>query len=323
MMGLFKNVRLGIGFFILASTPPYLVYDFHRLRLIDGEGASSDRVLLAMTACAVGALLLWLFRQRGMDYARLKVLWDWPVALVMLILSAPILLITAVLIKLESAGPVIYSQERVGKNHRSKNGRRRTPSADAHDQSIDRRSGDRRKSDLGGRPFVIFKLRSMIVSAEDETGAAWSTGDRDPRVTAVGYYIRRTHIDELPQLFNILLGQMNLIGPRPERPVFVAELTNAIESYKTRLEVMPGITGLAQVMHRHDESLDDVRKKLSYDTEYIQNSRILLDLRIVFKTIALMTNNLFFDSLEKKETEQVEPKSVGGIVLETAHAQRK
>lgn len=320
-MSPFKNIRLGIGLLFLASTPPYLVYDFHRL--IDGEGTSSDRVFLAMTCCAVGALILWLFRQRGMDYARLKILWDWPAALVLLIISAPVLLITAVLIKLESAGPVIYKQERVGRNHRSRKERRRTPSADVHNESMNRRRGDRRRRDLGGRPFLIYKLRSMIVSAEEKTGAAWSTGDRDPRVTTVGYYIRRTHIDELPQLYNILLGQMSVIGPRPERPAFVAELSNVIESYNARLEVMPGITGLAQVRQRHDESLDDVRKKLSYDTEYIQNGRILLDMQIVVKTIALITNNLFFDSLGKEKTEQVEPKSIGGIVLETAHAERK
>jgi lipopolysaccharide/colanic/teichoic acid biosynthesis glycosyltransferase len=318
-MGLFKNIRLGIGFLLLASTPPYIVYDFHRL--IDGEGTSSDRVLLAMTCCAAGALILWLLRQRGMDYARLKILWDWPTALVMLIISAPVLLFTAVLIKLESAGPVIYNQERVGRNRR-RNGQRRKAAVDGFPAPGERRKGGRRQRDLGGRPFIIYKLRSMLTTAENESGAAWSSGDSDPRLTRVGYFIRRTHIDELPQFFNVLLGQMSIIGPRPERPVFVAELNNVIKNYRRRLDVAPGITGLAQIRQDPDESIEDVKKKLRRDRKYIQNCGLLFDVRIIIETIALIVH-LLVDSLIKKKTERVEPTRIEGLTLQTIHAKRK
>ena len=317
-MGLFKNIRLGIEFLILATTPPYLAYDFHRLA--DGEGTLLHRVLLAMICCAAGAWILWLFRQRGMDYARLKILWEWPAALMMLILSAPLLLITSLLIRLESPGPALYSQERVGKNGRKKD-RRQTPDNAVHYPPWARRKSDRRRHDLGGRPFIMYKLRSMEMNAEGRTGAAWSTGDYDPRVTKLGYYTRKTHIDELPQLYNVFLGQMSIIGPRPERPAFVAQLNKVIEHYQERLNVPPGITGLAQVRRESDESLDDVKKKLQHDREYIQNLCLWLDVRIILQTIALIFN-LFWEALKRRTTRKAEPKAAARLLPGSAPMER-
>ena len=162
----------------------------------------------------------------------------------------------------------------------------------------------------------------MITSAEKEIGAAWSTGDCDPRVTKVGYFIRKTHIDELPQLFNVLKGQMNIIGPRPERPAFVAELSAIIKGYRRRLDVAPGITGLAQVRQKSDESIGDVKKKLRYDKEYVQNSHILLDAQIIIETIILI-GNLFLDSLRRRRIKKVEPKGLEVLTLGTISTDRK
>jgi lipopolysaccharide/colanic/teichoic acid biosynthesis glycosyltransferase len=260
-------------------------------------------------------LFLLLLRVKGEDYAQLKFLWEWPVALLALLVSLPLLLFVAVIIKLESSGPAIYCQERLGRNHR-RNGRRRERAVDEPPLPGECRKGDRRKRDLGGRPFILYKMRSMLTTAESDNGAAWSSGDNDPRLTRVGYFIRRTHIDELPQFFNVLLGHMNIIGPRPERPVFVAELSNVIKNYRRRLDVAPGITGLAQIRQDPDESIEDVKKKLRHDSEYIQNCGLLFDVRIIIQTIALIMY-LLVDSLMKRKTERVEPTSIEGLILKT------
>jgi lipopolysaccharide/colanic/teichoic acid biosynthesis glycosyltransferase len=238
----------------------------------------------------------------------------------MLVLSAPLLAIAAILIRLESRGPVLYRQERVGKNYRRRQRRRNPGGTDAH-PPMNRRQGDRRRNDLGGRPFVIYKLRSMTVDAEVSTGAAWSTGDCDPRVTNVGHYIRKTHVDELPQLINVLFGDMSVIGPRPERPVFVEELSAAIDGYRDRLSVQPGITGLAQVRQAPDESLDDVRRKLEYDKEYVRNASILWDAKIVLGTIAL-TFCLLRSTLQGRTNEKAEPKTLEVLASEGVQSER-
>jgi lipopolysaccharide/colanic/teichoic acid biosynthesis glycosyltransferase len=193
-------------------------------------------------------------------------------ALVALILLLPVLLVLAVVVKLTSRGPVLYLQERVGLDRRAL-GR----AAQNH----------RRERDLGGRPFTIYKFRTMRVDAERESGAIWAQ-PHDPRVTPVGRILRQYRLDELPQLLNVLRGEMNIVGPRPERPTIFAELRTHIAEYPLRQRAKPGITGLAQINHHYDRSLDDVRTKVSYDLEYIRRQSVREDLRIMLKTIPVI-----------------------------------
>lgn len=314
-----KNIRLGVGFLIVVGAPPYLLYDFPKIA--QGRTSPFHVLMFIVTACLVAASAYWLLRLKGREYARLKPLWERPASFILLALSSPLFLITALLIKLESSGPVFYSQKRVGKNRRTKD-RRRASEDDRPLPSLNRRKGDRRQCDLGGKPFIIYKLRSMRTDAEQQTGAAWSTGDNDHRVTNVGYYIRKTHIDELPQLFNVLMGQMSIIGPRPERPAFIAHLADVIEGYRERLNASPGITGLAQVQQKHDESIEDVKKKLQYDREYIGNVCLLMDVRIILQTVALIFN-LFWKAFKRRTIEKVDPKTPETLLPEGAPRQSR
>ncbi len=172
------------------------------------------------------------------------------VALMLLILPAPLVVLTAALVKLTSRGPAFYSQLRLGKH---------------------------------GRPFLIFKLRTMYQNAERHSGACWSVKG-DPRVTPLGRFLRKTHLDELPQLWNVLRGDMSLVGPRPERPEFVPMLERALPGYRDRLLVKPGVTGLAQVRLEADTDLESVRRKLRYDLHYIRRVGPWLDLRLIVCT---------------------------------------
>jgi len=175
------------------------------------------------------------------------------VALFGAILSLPIAALTAVLIKLESAGPVFYRQERVGKN---------------------------------GRPFVLMKFRSMRQDAEKE-GPVWATKD-DDRTTRVGKVIRKIRVDEIPQFWHILRGEMNFVGPRPERPHFVAQLAQEIPYYEQRHLMAPGLTGWAQIKYPYGASIEDARQKLQYDLFYIKNQSLILDAIILFETIKII-----------------------------------
>ncbi len=130
----------------------------------------------------------------------------------------------------------------------------------------------------------MFKLRSMVADAEVRSGPVWCT-ERDPRITPLGRFLRATHLDELPQLINVLKGEMSLVGPRPERPVFVKKLSREIPNYMARLEVRPGITGLAQVCHGYDRTVEDVKRKLAYDLVYIRRMGWLVDMRILVATL--------------------------------------
>jgi lipopolysaccharide/colanic/teichoic acid biosynthesis glycosyltransferase len=194
------------------------------------------------------------------------------VAVVGLILGLPVLLLIALAIKLTSRGPVFYIQERVGLDRR-----------------LRRQFGDnhRRLDDLGGAPFRIYKFRTMRVDAEHGSGAVWAE-KRDPRVTSVGRFLRQYRLDELPQLINVLRGEMNIVGPRPERPAIVRDLRESIDEYRARHRALPGITGLAQVNHHYDSCLDDVRTKVVYDLEYIRRQSLWEDLKIMVKTIPVM-----------------------------------
>jgi lipopolysaccharide/colanic/teichoic acid biosynthesis glycosyltransferase len=162
------------------------------------------------------------------------------------------MLVLFVLVRLTSRGPAFYSQIRLG---------------------------------LGGRPYRIYKFRSMVLDSEAATGARWSTPG-DPRVTPLGRILRATHLDELPQLWNVLRGEMSLVGPRPERPEFVVQLERAIPYYRERLTVRPGVTGLAQVQLPPDVDLRSVRRKVAYDLYYTRHMSLWLDLRLIASTAA-------------------------------------
>lgn len=176
---------------------------------------------------------------------------DFLLALFLMILFAPLFGIVAIAIKLESKGPIFYSQERYGR---------------------------RRKI------FRVIKFRSMVQDAEEKSGPVWAV-KRDPRITPLGHFMRKTRIDELPQLMNIIKGEMSFIGPRPERPFFADEFKKKIPFYMNRLKILPGITGLAQVTVGYDETIEDVRNKVLADLEYIDSSHSLkMNFRILLKT---------------------------------------
>jgi len=184
-----------------------------------------------------------------------------------------LMILVAVLVRLGSPGPAIYEQPRVGLDRR---GGRRT-----YGTARERRRGDR-----GGRIFTIYKFRTMTV----QSGRAvqkWATKD-DARVTRLGKILRATRIDELPQLFNVLKGDMNIVGPRPEQPEIFAELREEVDAYHQRQKVLPGITGWAQVNLGYDSSTDDVRKKVEFDLEYINKRSAVEDLSIMARTVPVM-----------------------------------
>lgn len=197
----------------------------------------------------------WLIFSSGFRNSRLmwasKRAFDIAVAAVGLTLAMPILVLVAIAIKVSSPGPAFYHQRRVGKD---------------------------------GRTFMIHKFRSMRQEAEAETGAVWSTAG-DPRVTPVGKFLRRTRLDEVPQLWNILCGDMSFVGPRPERPEFVAELTKQIPFYGQRHVVRPGLTGWAQVRHSYGSTIEDALQKLQFDLFYIKHISIAFDLFIGLETL--------------------------------------
>jgi lipopolysaccharide/colanic/teichoic acid biosynthesis glycosyltransferase len=184
-------------------------------------------------------------------YLTCKTAAEFLVALGLVVATAPVILLGALLVKLTSRGPAVYRQTRLG---------------------------------LGGQPFTILKLRSMYQDCERHTGACWAR-KCDPRVTPVGRVLRFTHLDELPQLINVLRGEMSLIGPRPERPEIVPRLEREIPRYGERVVVRPGLTGLAQVSTPADMELECVRRKLAYDLYYIEALSPWLDLRIIVGTV--------------------------------------
>lgn len=194
------------------------------------------------------------------------------VAVIGLVVTLPLWLFIAVAIKLTSRGPVFYTQSRVGLDAR---------------QLQPARQDSRRRRDIGGRPFVIYKFRTMTLDAERHGEAVWATSD-DQRVTRVGGYLRACRLDELPQLLNVLKGDMNMVGPRPERPQLFAELREQIPDYQRRQQVRPGITGHAQVHLQYDTSIDDVKQKVSHDLDYIARRSVWEDVKIMIKTIPVM-----------------------------------
>jgi lipopolysaccharide/colanic/teichoic acid biosynthesis glycosyltransferase len=212
----------------------------------------------------------------------LKKMLDFFGAAVGLILSAPFFILLPIIIKLDSRGPVFYTQERIGINRRRRN--RRTFRSE---RPGDERIRERRISDLHGRPFKVIKFRTMIHNAESATGPVWAIKN-DSRITRVGRILRKTRLDEIPQLINVLIGDMSMVGPRPERPFFIRELLEKVPDYAVRLRVKPGITGLAQVTTGYDSSLESVMKKVKADITYIRRWSIWSDLKILMRTVVVV-----------------------------------
>jgi lipopolysaccharide/colanic/teichoic acid biosynthesis glycosyltransferase len=192
-----------------------------------------------------------------------------------LLILAPVCVLVALAIKLTSPGPVFYTQTRVGLDRRWRRG--------AEDESDD----DRRQEDLCGRPFTILKFRSMRTDAEAGGQAVWAT-KHDPRITPIGQVLRKSRLDEIPQLINVLRGEMNIVGPRPERPSIVVRLCEHVHEYPQRHRVKPGITGWAQINHSYDASIEDVRTKVRYDLEYLARQSMAFDLKIMVMTLPVM-----------------------------------
>ena len=232
----------------------------------------------ALITCVMSALVMRLlsFRQElGIELQRFLLLWryqhpvapfrlwwrlvlkrsvDFSLALVGLVVTAPIMALAALAIKLDSKGPVFYTQARTGRF---------------------------------GQAFGMYKFRSMVNDAE-ANGPVWAAQEDDPRMTRVGRFLRRTHLDELPQILNVLKGEMSLVGPRPERPHFVEQLDLAIPRYDERLLLKPGMTGLAQVHYRYDATIAGVKKKLRFDLLYVKRMCLMLDARILAWTFLVV-----------------------------------
>lgn len=200
----------------------------------------------------------WLIFGEGFNQGALRTtikrLFDILFSTLLIVLATPVMLLTALVIKLDSRGPVFYSQERVG---------------------------------LGGASFMVTKFRSMRTDAEKDGKPRWATA-RDDRVTRVGHVIRLLRIDELPQLFNVLKGDMSLVGPRPERPFFVEQLTREIPFFAVRHSVKPGVTGWAQVRYQYGSTVEDSQQKLQYDLYYVKNHSLFLDLVVLFETVGVV-----------------------------------
>ncbi len=203
----------------------------------------------------------WLIFSSGFDKSRLvtgtKRILEVVISSVVLVLLLPVILFIAILIRLDSPGPALFKQRRVGEQ---------------------------------GKQFVLYKFRSMTADAESETGPVWA-GDDDARVTRMGRFLRKTRLDELPQLFNVIKGDMSFVGPRPERPYFVAQLSKEIPYYGIRHTVKPGITGWAQVRYSYGASVEDAKEKLQYDLFYIKHMSLFLDLEVILDTIKVVFLN--------------------------------
>ena len=205
-------------------------------------------------------LVLWRYQRPALSFTAwwrlvLKRFVDVVGAAALVVLCSPIMAVIAVLIKLDSRGPVLFVQERLGRF---------------------------------GRQFPMYKFRTMRQDAEATSGPVWASPKNDPRVTRFGRFLRRSHLDELPQLFNVMAGQMSLVGPRPERLCFVGQLAQAIPAYEQRLWVKPGMTGLAQVHYRYDQTIEDVKHKLRFDLLYVKRMCLMLDAKILAWTFLVV-----------------------------------
>mgnify|MGYP001618556480 CR=1 FL=1 len=218
---------------------------------IQQKSHAPEASTLLFLLTGVGGMAVRFARKRFEEFKRAS---DIILSIAGLTISSPLLIFAAILIKLNSKGPIIYKQDRVGQN---------------------------------GQIFRIYKLRTMRINAEKGTGAVWAK-ENDPRITPIGRVLRKAHIDEIPQLFNVIKGEMSIVGPRPERPELVRDLKTLIRDYEKRLQIKPGITGFAQVWHKYDETIEDVKKKIKYDLLYIKKMCLLVDLRILANTFVVV-----------------------------------
>lgn len=208
---------------------------------------------------------------------------------ILLVVLAPVMLLVAVAVRLTSPGPVIFRQTRVGLNARDKKkkDRRQTEMNCPPDGTERRKAGrDRRQDRAYGKPFTLYKFRTMRIDAE-KNGAQLATKN-DPRVTSIGRFLRKTRLDELPQLWNVLKGEMSLVGPRPERPEFIETLSEQVPNYINRLGLKPGLTGLAQIINGYDTDLDSFRRKVNLDLLYLQNCCFINDMKILLRTVRVV-----------------------------------
>jgi lipopolysaccharide/colanic/teichoic acid biosynthesis glycosyltransferase len=197
-----------------------------------------------------------------------------------IILLLPLMALVAVLIKVTSPGPVLFKQERIGINRRRAHERHRQQ---PHPNG-ERRNSDRRRRRGFGKPFLMYKFRTMVTDAEKD-GRPKFAFKGDPRITPLGAILRKARIDELPQFFNVLKGDMSVVGPRPERAYFIDEIDAHIPTFKYRLRAKPGITGLAQVELGYANDTEGMRRKLRFDLKYIQSINVVSDIRILYRTI--------------------------------------
>ena len=225
------------------------------IRIVDGNSFYENLTgRLAISALNPGWLIFSDGFQKSHSHLILKRWADLMLSLLLMIFCLPLIVVTAILIKIDSRGPVIFSQERMGER---------------------------------GKNFRVHKFRSMVQDAEKKSGPVWAQSN-DDRVTRVGRLLRKLRIDELPQLWNVLKGDMSFVGPRPEREFFVKQLEEIIPYYSVRFTVKPGLTGWAQVSYGYGATVDDAKEKLSYDLFYIKNMSPLMDLIIVLKTIKIV-----------------------------------
>lgn len=249
------KVTFAINYFDNSKIPAEYINDQH------ANIETHSKPIQKSHAPELSTLLLFLGGIGGMivryaqkSFAKFKRAMDYFLAILGLAVTSPLLFFAAILIKLNSPGPVVYKQNRVGKK---------------------------------GKVFEIYKLRTMRLDAEKYTGAVWAR-ENDPRITYIGKLLRKMHIDEIPQLINVLKGEMSIVGPRPERPEMVRDLKKVICDYEKRLLVKPGITGLAQVCHKYDETIADVKKKIKYDILYIKKMCWLIEMRILAQTFVVV-----------------------------------
>lgn len=217
-----------------------------------------------------------------------KRLLDMVVAAILLVLLAPVMLLVALLVKLTSPGPVIFRQIRVGLNLRQPGQDRRQVSAAPPEETGERRQPgtDRRTEFAYGRHFTLYKFRTMRTDAERD-GARFAV-QGDSRITPIGRFLRKTRLDELPQLWNVLRGEMSLVGPRPERPEFMQQLSNEIPQYLDRLGLKPGLTGVAQILNGYDNEIESFRRKVAFDLHYLQNCSVWNDVKILLRTVKVV-----------------------------------
>lgn len=205
-----------------------------------------------------------------------------------LVILAPVMLLVAIAVKLTSKGPIIFQQTRVGLNLRQPGKDRRLVDAGPPAGVDERRhpDTDRRRDHSYGRHFTLYKFRTMKIDAEKD-GAKFAVKG-DSRITSIGRFLRKTRLDELPQLWNVLKGEMSLVGPRPERPEFMQELSDKIPNYLDRLGLQPGLTGVAQILNGYDNELEGFRRKVAYDLHYLQHCNVWNDFKILVRTIAVV-----------------------------------